>query len=210
MLYSDLTSETLPEVPGCPDMTIERAVRDAVIEFCDTTLCYSVDQDPVSVYAGLSEVDLELPSGTRLVQVLRAKLGQNKLDRKSRDDLFSTNVAWQTLTGTPSVITYSSETAVRLVPIASAALTEQLYIRFAVTPTRASTAVADSIGERYFKEFTHGAKASLLQMPGQPWSNPQLSVAYRMQFERDMREAKLTASQDAVSGTKRFRIPRSV
>jgi hypothetical protein len=210
MLYSDLTSETLPEVPGCPDMTIERAVRDAVIEFCDTTLCYSVDQDPVSVYAGLSEVDLELPRGTRLVQVIRAQLGRQPMGRKSRDDLFATNAAWQTMTGQPSVITYASETSVRIVPAASDALTEQLYIRFAVTPTRASTAVADSIGEQYFKEFTNGAKAALLRMPGQPWSNPQLSAAYRAQFERDMREARLTVSQDSVSGTKRFRIPRSV
>jgi hypothetical protein len=210
MLYSDITSETLPEVPGCPDMTIERAVRDAVIEFCDTTLCYSVDQDPVSVYAGLSEVDLELPSATRLVQVIRAQLGQTSLGRKSRDDLFAANVSWQTMTGRPSVITYASETSVRLVPIASQTQADQLYIRFAVAPTRASTAVADFVGERYFKEFTHGAKAMLLQMPGQPWSNPQLSAAYRAQFERDMREARLTVSQDAVAGTKRFRIPRSV
>ena len=210
MLYSDLTTEALPEVPGCPDITIERAIRDAVIEFCDSTLCYTVDQDPVSIYAGLSEVDLELPSGTRLVQFIRGQIGREQLERKSRDDLFATETDWQTMTGRPSVITYASETSVRLVPIADKALTEQLYIRFAVTPTRASTAVADAIGERYFKEFTHGAKAMLLQMPGQPWSNPQLSVVYRMMFERDMREAKLTVSQDSVAGTKRFRIPRSV
>jgi hypothetical protein len=210
MLYSDITSETLPEVPGCPDITIERAIRDAVIEFCDSTLCYTVDQDPVSVYAGLSEVDLELPSGTRLVQFIRAQIGRDRLARKSRDDLFATGAAWQTMTGRPSAVTYASETSIRLVPIADTALTEQLYIRFAVAPTRSSTAVVDAIGERYFKEFTHGAKAMLLQMPGQPWSNPQLSVMYRMQFERGIREAKLTASQDAVSGSKRFRIPRSV
>jgi hypothetical protein len=210
MLYADLVAEALPEVPGCPDITVERAIRDSVIEFCDMTLCYTVDQDPVSVYAGLSEIDLEIPTSTRLVQVLRAMLGTNQLSRFSRDDLFGTGKAWQTEKGRPQAITYASETSVRILPIADQILTEKLYIRFAVTPTRASTSVADAIGERYFKEFLHGAKSMLLQMPQQTWTNPQQAAAYRMQFERDMREAKLTSTQDAISGSKRFRIPRSV
>ena len=210
MLYSTLVPEILPEILGCPDTTIERAVRDASIELCENALIYTVDQDPVSVTKGLTEVDLDIPTGTRLVQVLRAMLGQNQMDRMSREDLFASGRPWQTDAGRPVVITYSSETAIRLVPIADQALTEKLYIRFAVAPLRASTSIPDAIAERYYKEISYGAKASLLLIPGQAWSNPQLAMAHRSAFERGMREARLTSSQDSVASMRRFRIPRAV
>jgi len=210
MLYSTLVPEILPEVLGCPDTTIERAIRDASIELCENALIYTVDQDPVSITKGLTEVDLDIPTGTRLVQVLRAMLGQNQLSRMSREDLFASGRAWQTDTGRPLVITYSSETAIRLVPIADQSLTEKLYLRFAVAPLRASTSIPDAIAERFYKEISYGARSNLLIIPGQPWSNPQLGMAHRSAFERGMREARLTTSQDSVASMRRFRIPRAV
>jgi len=128
----------------------------------------------------------------------------------SREDLFASGRAWQTDTGRPLVITYSSETAVRLVPIADQSLTEKLYLRFAVTPLRASTSIPDEIAERFYKEISYGAKANLLMIPAQTWSNPQLAMAHRSAFERGMREARLTNSQDSVASMRRFRIPRAV
>jgi len=210
MLYSTLVPEILPEVIGCPDTTIERAVRDAAIEFCDTALVYTVDQDPVAVTKGLTEVDLDIPTGARLVQVLRVMLGSYELTRMSREDLFSSGRAWQTDTGRPQAVTFATEASIRLVPIADQSLTEKLYIRFAVTPTRAATSVPDSIAERYYLEIVFGAKATLLLIPGQTWSNPQLAMAHRSAFERGMREARLTSSQDGVANNRRFRIPRAV
>lgn len=210
MLYSALVGEILPDVLGCPDITIERAVRDAAVEFCDRTLVYTVDQEPMVVQAGIAEIDLDIPSGTRLVQVLRAQIGRNRLDRVSREDLYNSGRDWKNEPGRPVAITFETELSVRLVPVPSERLVEPLYIRFAVTPTMASTSLPDAVGERYFKELVNGAKASLLMMPGVPWANAPLGNLCRTLFERGMREATLTASQDAVSATKRVRMSRFI
>jgi hypothetical protein len=210
MLYSALVTEILPDVLGCPDFTIERAVRDACVEFCDTALVYTVDQDPVRIIANIAEVDLEIPTGTRLVQVLRAQIGRLPLERISRDDLFNSGRDWKKEKGRPQAITFESERSVRLVPIPSERLADPLHIRFAVAPTMASTSVPDSVGERYFRDLVYGAKSILLNMPGQPWTNPPLATLCRSLFERGMREAALTTSQDGVTGTKRVKMRRVV
>ncbi len=210
MLYSDFLPEVLPEVAGCPDITVERAVRDAVIEFCDKALVYTIDQDPVVVSVGLSEIDLEIPTGTRLVQVLRAQIGRVRLDRVTRDDLYNSGRDWKTERGRPLAITYETDRSIRLVPIPDERLSDSLYVRFAVTPTMASTSVPDAIGERYFREIAFGAKSLLFIMPGQPWSNPQLAGACRAVFDRGMRDAMLDAQQDGVAARKQVRIRRVV
>jgi hypothetical protein len=210
MNWSDFVSEVLPDVLGCPDVTIERAVRDSTIEFCDETLCYTVDMDPVTVFANMDVVDLDMPTGARLVQVLRAQIGPRALGRISRDDLFMSGRSWQTDKGMPQAITFDTESSIRLIPAPDQQLSEQLFLRFAVTPSMGSNSIPDAIGNRYFREIVHGAKAALLAIPGQPWFQPQLASAYRSLFDRGIREAKLTVSQDSVAGQKRLRIRRAV
>jgi hypothetical protein len=210
MLYSALVTEILPEVLGCPDFTIERAVRDAAVEFCETTLAYTVDQDPTPVIPNVAEVDLDIPRDTRLVQVLRAQIGRVPLERISRDDLFNSGRDWKNDKGRPQAITFETERSVRLVPTPDQRLAEPLFLRFAVAPTMASSSIPDAIGERYFRDLVYGAKAKLLMMAEQPWANPPLANLCRSLFERGMREATLTVSQDGVAATKRVRMRRVV
>lgn len=210
MLFADLIPEVLPEVPGCPDFTVRRAIRDSAIEFFDQTLAYTVDQDPEPVFAGLETVDLAIPPGTRLVQVLRAQIGPNQLDRIAREDLFASGVDWRTERGTPQGITLETETSVRVVPVADADSILPLYIRFAVTPTRMSTSMPDALGERFYNEIVAGAKSRLMLMPQRSWSDTKTGVGYRGIYERGIREAKLTVAQDSVSGRRQVRLRRVV
>jgi hypothetical protein len=210
MLYSALFAEVLPEVPGCPDITMERAIRDSAIEFFDTTLAYTVDQPSVAVTAGLSVVNLAIPASTRLVQLLRAQIGRRVLERITRDQLMASGVSWQTDTGTPVALTFESDTSIRLLPACDESMTDGLYLRFAVTPTRTSTTIPDALGERYFRELATGAKSRLMLMEGKDWANQQMGIAYRSMYERMMREARLTESQDRIAASKRVRIRRVV
>jgi len=205
--YDALVSEIAPDVPGCPDMAIERAVRDAAIEFFDQTACWRVDQEPVAVSAGTAVVELELPAGTRLVQLLRAKLGSRPLDRKSREDLLD-RFGDFTVKGMPAAVTRESDTEIRLVPVPGLSMADRLQLHFAVTPTRASTSIPDEQGERHWQALVEGARAKLMAMLGQPWAQPKLASVARGAFEKAMREAMLTASQDAVAGTKRMKLRR--
>lgn len=210
MLLADLLPEVLPDVPGCPDFTAERAIRDSAIEFFDSTLTYTVNQDPEPVYAGLDVVDLEIPAQTRLVQVLRAQIGKRRLDRIARDELYHSGREWKTEVGAPVAITMETETSIRLLPIADQATGESLLIQFAVAPTRAATSIPDELGERYFREIAMGAMAQLMLMQGRSWSNLKNGVGYRQMYERAIREAKLTAAQDGVTARRQVRLRRVV
>jgi hypothetical protein len=210
MLYSALTNEILPEVPGCPDISIERAIRDSAIEFFDTTLAYTADQGPVTVTSGVATVVLTIPAETRLVQLLRAQIGDRPLARITRDQLMTVPISWQDDTGDPTALTFNSDTAIRLLPIPNRTMPDPLYLRFAVAPTRISTSIPDAVGERYYREIAAGAKSRLMLMPEKAWSNEKMGVGYRSMYERMMREARLTESQDRISAPKRVRLRRVV
>lgn len=210
MLYSSLTSEVLPDVMGCPDVTIERAIRDACIELCAKGSAYVVQLDPIKVVAGVSEIDLELPTATRLVSVIRAQLGSQTLSPRSRDDLDRSSRDWRQESGMPREIAYESSTSIRLVPEPDQTLSSLLYIRVAVAPTKASTSIPDEIGERFYKEICAGAKANLMLMPGMPWTNPVLSQAHRALFDRALKESKVWRSMDSVGAERRVRLTRLI
>jgi len=210
MLYSALTSEVLPDVMGCPDVTIERAIRDACIELCAQGTAYVVQLDQIRVISGVAEIDLELPTATRLVSVIRAQLGYITLSPKSRDDLDRSSRDWRQETGTPREIAYESSTSIRLIPKPDQTLTSYLYIRVAVAPTKASTSIPDEIGERYYKEICAGAKSNLMLMPGMPWTNPALSQAHRALFDRGVRDSKTWRSMESVGAERRVRLARFI
>jgi len=206
--YTALLNEVLPEVLGCPNITAERAIRDSAIEFFDATLGYKVDQGPISVTLGVETINLSVPADTRLVQVLRAQMGRRPLSRITREQLMTSGTSWQTDTGTPTAVVYGTETSIRLLPIPDQTPTEQLFLQFAVTPSRTSTQIPTPLVERYFREICTGAKSSLMLMMQKDWSNEKMGVAYRNMYERMISEACLTESQDRIAAQARVRLRR--
>lgn len=208
MLYSALLNEVLPEVPGCPDVTAERAIRDSAIEFFDATLAYKVDQGPVSLTPNVPTIDLSIPAGTRLVQLLRAQLGRRRLTAITREQLMTSGTAWQTDVGMPTAVVYGTDSSIRLLPIPDRTPEEQLFLHFAVTPSRGSAQVSAALGERYFREIVAGAKSRLMLMLQKDWSNEKMGVAYRNMYERMISEACLTEAQDRIAAQTRVRLRR--
>lgn len=207
MNYSDLVSDVMPEVMGCPEPTIERAIRDSVIDFCERGMAYRVENDPVALPANVSEVDLEIPTRTRLVRVLKVRHGSKPLDPRTRDDL-DADGDWTDIKGAPTHYTFVSETAIRVVPYPNQSTTDKLHIRFAVAPTRASVAFPDEIGEKYYEIICAGAKARLMRMPSQAWSNTNMAAAYTQIFEKGVNKAKLEANNDKIRAERQVRMRR--
>jgi len=70
MKYSDLNVHIRPEVQGCPDFIIERAVRDAAIDFCRRTDVYIPEPEFVIVIGGVNEYSVTIPTGTELNHII--------------------------------------------------------------------------------------------------------------------------------------------
>lgn len=203
MNYSDLVSDIMPEVLGCPSVTIKRAVRDSVIEFFERSMAYKVENDPAKLPKNVQEIDLELPTKTRLVKVLTVRYGGAELQPVTREDMDRLGYDWPTLTGTPQGYTFATPTSIRLVPYPSDSTATKAYVRFAVAPTRVSTSLPDELGERYYEAICAGVKFRLMRMPKMAWTDANLAAFNGSQFEKGINKARLDSAHDNVRAVRR-------
>ena len=196
MRIDDLALDVMPQVMGCPSPTVERAVLDTLIAFCDRTCAYQVEQDAAPAPVGVGEVDLEIPSQTRLVKVMSVQLGNKSLQPAHRSDLDTYGQNWRTLTGTPGMYVKLSETAILLVPYLTTSSSDLLNVRFAVAPARTATAIADDFINRYRDTVVAGALQRLLEMAGVSWADPNAAARNGMRYVSGTRMALLDVGMD--------------
>ena len=193
MLYSTLATDILGEFPNCPVFVVERAVREAAIEFFERSMAYPVIQDAASLPANVETFDIELPATTRLVTYGVVRYDSQELKGIHRDDIDRSHRDWTSIKGTPSNYVYNDEGSIRLYPFPDTASTKKLYVRFYVTPTRSSVDIPDILGERYYDAILYGARHRLARMPGTTWTNPSMAASYLQMFEQKVKNAKADA-----------------
>jgi len=69
----------LPEVPGCPDPLLNSRLIASAAEFCRETLSWNEVQDPIVLADGVSDYELETPTGAYVESVLSVTIGSRKL-----------------------------------------------------------------------------------------------------------------------------------
>ena len=87
MKYSDLNLYVRPEVQGCPDFLVERAVRDTVIDFCRRTDVYIPEPEFITIIGGVNEYSVTLPTGTELNHIIDVFDNQSALQPISYNEL---------------------------------------------------------------------------------------------------------------------------
>lgn len=203
MNISEIVPYVTVEVPGCPEVLIKQAIVQAGIEFCTETLAWQEIQDPVTVIDKSNEIDIDTPTGARIVTVKDIWASNRKLRPVTMEQLFEKLPNWQEAYG--SEPTYYNASAdwqtIRIYPIPLEANRAKLTMRVAYAPTLASTTIPDELGIKYLDAFTGGAKARLMMMPGRSWTNAQMAGVYRQQFNDQMLKAKIDILHDRVQGS---------
>lgn len=195
--------EIVPDLPGAPTLTlVKNAIRNAAIEFCDRTWVYRVAHDPLAVEANVPDYELEPPTKTALVKVLRAWYDKKEIYPKTQDELAQLFSHWPSITGTPLYFTQRSPDVLLLVPTPAASLQDALTAEIAIKPTRASTGISTDLFEKYLEEIAYGAKARLFAMSRKPWSDVTLAAYNRGMFDECVGKAKV----QAVKGHTRARL----
>lgn len=202
MIPSQLYSRILPWVPGCPEPTVDQAVMDSVIEFCDRTqIDVRVDeqielQEGVSDYEVFGDDDVEQdlvrgvygPNG-EITSVTPARLQDLLPDWQTGE---STIPVYYGTWFTPGSITFwprPNQTGV-LVRVASS-----------WKPALEATSFPDSFGRQYFQTLVEGAKAKLMSMPERKWTNLQLAGVHQMKYDAGIADARAVALHGRSAGT---------
>jgi hypothetical protein len=175
---ADFTRHVRPEVPGCPEIQILDAVLHAGIEFCKRT---KIMRETVTIetVADTARYDLtdELVDGAEPDEVMNVSRGNNiDLSPSSEQDFLANGLEDS---GTPQYFYLDgNDLVLGLKPSAAETLTVTVKAR----PTEAATTLPDELYRRYRLEIAAGAKAFLMLMDKQPWTNLQQAAIHSAAF----------------------------
>lgn len=183
MKYADFAPYIRSEAQGCPDFTIERAVRDSAIDFCRRTDIYVPEPEFITVIGGINEYAVSIPAGTELNHILDIFNDRSALTPVSYSRLLL-SLGDETQQGTPKYYAQRDNTEFYLAPIPSA--NDSYRVLYSLKPTISSTGIPDTIGREHREAITHGALYRLQMMAGQPWSDPSAAGANKQLFDREV------------------------
>lgn len=198
MKFSDFSPYIRPEVQGCPDFIIERAVRDAAIEFCRRTDVYVTEPEFITITPGVNEYSVSLPTSTELNHILDIFNDTQALTPVGYSDLLR-RLGDETTTGTPRYYSQRDNTDFYVAPIPGAA--DSFRVVYSVKPTSTSTSIPDTVGKEHRETISHGALYRLQMMSGQPFSNGNAAGMNKALFEKEVGRAIRSVKYGFSGGT---------
>lgn len=198
----------MAELPSCDEVSGERAVRNACIEFCAMSLAVRFEAAQITTTANVAEYPFVPPTDTQVIQVVQVRWNGYELDPVSVDELDDRYAGdWRTKKErSPLGYTQLGRTSLLLVPVPID--TSTLDMTLAIAPTRAAATVDDVLYNIYADTIAAGAKASLMMRPQTPYTNPQLAAANRQKFLSGVSLAKRSAYKSNTRGPLQARMRR--
>lgn len=191
MAHEDLYPLIIPEVLGAPTMSVDLAINKAAWEFCQDSLAWQVDLDPITVRAGKDIYDLELTCDALLVVMTSVKLD----GREQAGICTGKQGQNSSATGHQAPLSW-----VEVQLFQTPAQAGSLSVRVALKPKMTSDNLPCILTERYCDVLAEGAKAQLKRMTNKAWSDPQGAVACYQMFRRLTNEARISAEVERTRG----------
>lgn len=190
---SNFFPEIFIVVPSVADRIAEHYLRNACIEFCQTStyvrsdLVFNTVVDQATYVAG---TDFTIPAESRVAEIYDGTYGtRNHILRKTPGQLESeVGFDWRIKTGNVDYVTRETADSLRLVRIPEAVI--EVTITAAYKPTQTATSVDDSLYDDYHEEIAAGALARLFNLKGADWHDPQQAGMYGGQFASGIQDAK--------------------
>lgn len=185
-----------PEVPGCPEPLMEDAIRRACIEFCRRS---EILREALSVSTVTEQDYVTLaPVGGDVARVYDVMIDDVPLDRTRRADYPNDGD-----TGEPDFYYVEGLDVLRLYPVPDAVYT--LDVNVVVMPGSAATEVDDILLSQHRYTIAAGARAALLSMANQPWSNPAEGEKNATLFMRQTDKARTRTAKGGTNAPLRTR-----
>lgn len=189
--YTSWYDQVLVDIPGVLQALALDAIRNAAIEFCEKSLAWTHEHDPVSIAALVNVYDYSKPANAMVVRPLQAWVNEREpILFKTPAELSDLLGDWRAAKGAPQFITQVRPTQFYLVPKPTVSIANGLTLRVALKPSRASTGLETFLFEDYLDAITAGAKARLFAMPKKPWTDAGAASNQRDAFDTKIRETR--------------------
>jgi len=184
----------MPNVQGCPLAIVNNAIKSSAIEFCERSLLWRLDAEPIDVTAGESRYSFLPPDGSRVIRVTHAVLNGLTLVPVSRKELNDAYIDWKTFEQTsPRMFFMDTPTSITLVgkPIEDSA--SGLRVQVALKPSRSATNCPDFLYEDWAETIAHGALYRLHSMVGKEWAKVDTVAEHYSRYRDGISRAKSKA-----------------
>lgn len=179
----------LPYLPGCPEVVIETHLKEAAADFCAESEVWRLTIDPDYTSKNTADYKIDVTSGTLLENILSFYVNGAPLTRVT-DRHFSIpiNQDGSAVKGSPIYISILDDDSVRMYPTPDGKYTFTGVV--VLKPKLSATGVEDFIYDAHGRAIASGAIARLAEIPNKEWSNPELSLQHRFEFNRGITNAK--------------------
>jgi hypothetical protein len=202
--YDKFLDEVMPEVPGVTLAQAKNAIRNAAIEFCRRSWCWTLPLDAFDIEANVADYDLETPANASvIVEILIMYYNGKQIDPATRGELEALHKDYRTVTGMPRKFLRNSPDTISFYPVPTADEAAAMTGTVALAPSRTSSGIEKFIFENWLEVIAHGAKAKLFVMNNVPWRNPQLGTYHQGYFDSACAATKLRVQKGMVRGRMR-------
>lgn len=177
-LWSDFYSLVVPDLPGCPFVAVDSALRQSAIAFCEQSLAWKYEHPPVSVASGTAAYLFVPPAGSVVHAITYAEFADKEIESHAGQSDIRIS-GWRNQTGTPEYI-LGGATSLTLVPEPDVA--GILALTVALKPLPDATGVDDAMFNEFREAIVHGALAWLMLSPKKPYTSAQLAQYHQQQF----------------------------
>jgi hypothetical protein len=177
----------LPLVPGCPAPLAEMTLRGAAIDFCTYAPVVQQVLDPLDLYAGQAQYDIDVPYGVNVTVILEAYYDGRRMQvLRQDDDVREGGFA-------PFALRQAADNTFTVYPTPLIDESAVIILRVATRPTMLASSLDDVLLADYAYEIGAGAAARLMLMPNQLFSNPQLAPTYQTIYVLSRTNARIRA-----------------
>ena len=209
MQLADFYQYVSPELPGCPDETLRRAIVQSVQVLCRKAHIWRELQEPIQLVDGVREYEPDAPSGSRIVNIEEAFCGARTLEAVTLSALSWKLPDWQAAESSEPVFYMGANDwgVINVYPLPRNPLGE-ITLRAEFEPLINATALPDFILQRYQDAIEMGAKARCMVMPKVTWSDPATGEYWRARFDSAVSDATIKMLHERNSGSIRVQ-PRA-
>ena len=170
---------------------LDAYINRAWFDLAKQSLCWSEWQS-IALQAGVATYTLSIPAGeqAKVHAVVFAQQGANVLTPRGIEQQLMYDAAQAERQGTPNGYRLEQNKDFILYPIPTADdVSLPLQVLVAFVPAMSASTIPDKFAEKYLESIAAGAKAKLMAMIGQPWSNPQASAYWKSVFDAGVTDA---------------------
>lgn len=212
----------LPNIPSVPDLALQRAVRDAAIDFCRDTLIWKEWLTRISIVALDDEYALTVPVAMELYADIEAVYQVYFKETGAADDQFALLTpttedemeaelgnGWMFATAAqPSkyYIPASEPTTLYLHPIPTVLSTSGLLVRVYCAPLQTAMVLPDFLYSGYLNAIQYGALSKLFGIKGMPWYDPKEEAKFGNLYVLERDNAIVPATKGPIRKEMRVRM----